>query len=411
MTTVRRSGRGAPIFTLTAGGVAFIACVSGQSLDPGGGGDAGEGNSGTAGTGTGSGGAASGGTTQGGMSGQVGTGGVEQGGTPATGGAFPTGGTPATGGAFPTGGTPATGGAFPTGGTPTTGGAFPTGGTPATGGSATGGSATGGSATGGKGGTATGGTATGGTATGGTATGGTATGGTGGTVSPPPNINGGQNAWASRYWDCCKPACGWSANAGGNPMKSCSQSNQVLSSNDTKNACESGGSAFMCWNGAPWSVGGQLSYGFVAASGPNYVCGRCFHIQFNGTGHNGTNPGVTAINGKHMIVQVINNGGVAQDQMDILIPGGGVGALNACDDQWGSGTDLGAQYGGWRATCGSNADCIRGKCQAAFSGKAELMAGCEWFIGWYAMADNPNFTYERIACPSAITQRSGLSDR
>jgi hypothetical protein len=399
MTTVRRSGRGAPIFTLAVGGVLFVACVSGQSLDPGGDGDAGQGNtSGTAGTGTGSGGASSGGAAPGGMSGQGGTGGVAQGGTPATGGAFPTGGTPATGGAFPTGGTPATGGAFPTGGTPATGGAFPTGGTPATGGTATGG-------------TATGGTATGGTATGGTATGGTATGGTGGTVSPPPNINGGQNAWASRYWDCCKPACGWSANAGGNPMKSCSQQNQVLSSNDTKNACESGGSAFMCWNGAPWSVGGQLSYGFVAASGPNYVCGRCFHLQFNGSGHNGTNPGVTAINGKHMIVQVINNGGVAQDQMDILIPGGGVGALNACDDQWGSGIDLGAQYGGWRATCGSNADCIRGKCQAAFNGKADLMAGCEWFIGWYAMADNPNFTYERIACPAALTQRSGLSDR
>jgi hypothetical protein len=219
------------------------------------------------------------------------------------------------------------------------------------------------------------------------------------------------NAWASRYWDCCKPACGWSANVrSGGPMKSCNQQNQQHSSNDTRNACESGGSAFMCWNGAPWSVGGQLSYGFVAASGPNYVCGRCFHLQFNGTGHNGTNPGVTAINGKHMIVQVINNGGVAQDQFDLLIPGGGVGLLNACDDQWGSGINLGAQYGGFRTTCGNNADCIRNMCQTAFGNKPELMAGCEWFIGWYAMADNPNVTYERIACPQAITQRSGLAD-
>ena len=350
--------------------------------------------SGSAGSGTGSGGAlGSGGTSQGGAAGQMGTGGSDSGGamgsggTPATGGAFPTGGTPATGGAFPTGGTPATGGAFPTGGTNT--GGTTTGGTPSTGGATTGGTA-------GKGGTSTGGTSTG---------------GTGGTVAPPGNINGGQNAWASRYWDCCKPACGWTGNTSDpSPMQSCNLQGQSLGSNyGARNACESGGTAFMCWNGAPWSVGGQLSYGFAAASGPNYTCGRCFHIQFNGTGHNGTNPGVTAINGKHMIVQIINNGGVAQDQFDLLIPGGGVGALNACDDQWG-GVPLGAQYGGFRATCGSNAECIRGMCQTAFGNKAELMAGCEWYIGWFAMADNPNFVYERIACPSALTQRSGLND-
>ena len=376
--------------TLAVGGLLFIACVSGQSLDEGGG-EAGAANlSGSAGTGTGSGGAApSGGATQGGNGGQTGSGGA------VTGGAFPTGGT-ATGGAFPTGGT-ATGGAFPTGGT-ATGGAFPTGGT-ATGGTATGGTATGGTA------------GRGGTSTGGTSTGGTATGGTGGTVAPPPNINGGQQAWASRYWDCCKPACGWTDNVRtGSAMQSCSQSNQSLGSNfGARNACESGGTAFMCWNGAPWSVGGQLSYGFAAASGPNYVCGRCFHIQFNGTGHSGTNPGVQAINGKHMIIQIINNGGVAQDQFDLLIPGGGVGALNACDDQW-SGATLGAQYGGFRTTCNGDVNCVRQMCQSAFSNKPELMAGCEWYIGWFGAADNPNFTYERIACPSALTQRSGLSD-
>ncbi len=413
MTTHRRSGRGVPIITLALGGALFVACVSGHAVDTGPeGGSAGEDFSVSGNSGTGSGGdGSSGGNTQGGMAGQTGasgSGGMSSGGAMGTGGAFPTGGT------FPMGGSTSTGGAFPMGGSTAmggTGGAFPMGGSTATGGTATGGSAgkaTGGTATGG---TATGGTATGGTATGGTATGGTATGGTGGTVAPPPNINGGQQAWASRYWDCCKPACGWSANVGGgNPMRSCNQQNQSISDNNAKNACESGGSAFMCWSGAPWSVGGQLSYGFAAASGGNYVCGRCYHLQFNGSGHNGTNPGVTAINGKHMIVQVINNGGVAQDQFDLLIPGGGVGALNACDDQWGS-VNLGAQYGGFRATCGSNATCIRDMCTAAFGSKPELMAGCDWFINWFAMADNPNFTYERIACPSAITQRSGLSDR
>jgi hypothetical protein len=193
-------------------------------------------------------------------------------------------------------------------------------------------------------------------------------------------------------------------------MQSCNLQNQSLGSNyGARNACESGGTAFMCWNGAPWSVGEQLSYGFAAASGGNYRCGACYHIQFNGTGHNGTNPGVQAINGKHMIIQIINNGGVAQDQFDLLIPGGGVGALNACDDQW-AGANLGAQYGGFRATCGTDTNCVRQMCQSAFSNKPELMAGCEWFIGWFGAADNPNLVYERIACPSALTQRSGLTD-
>jgi hypothetical protein len=154
----------------------------------------------------------------------------------------------------------------------------------------------------------------------------------------------------------------------------------------------------------------QLSYGFVAASGGNYVCGRCFHLQFTGSGHSGNNPGAQAINGKHMIVQVINNGGVESNQFDLLIPGGGVGALNACDTQWGN-VNLGEQYGGFHRTCNNDINCTRQMCQAAFGDKPELMAGCNWFLGWYAGADNPNVVYERIACPSALTQLSGLSDR
>jgi hypothetical protein len=259
-------------------------------------------------------------------------------------------------------------------------------------------------------------TGAGGTGNAGGSGGSAGTGGNGGSngpsgnVAPPPDISGGSQAWASRYWDCCKPACGWSGNVRtGSAMVSCDQQNQDLSSRDTKNACESGGSAYMCWDGAPWSVGDRLSYGFVAASGMNYLCGRCFHLQFNGTGHNGSNPGVQSLNGKHMIVQVINNGGVAQDQFDLLIPGGGVGEFNACDTQWGM-SDLGAQYGGFLTGCNGDQSCVRDKCNTVFGNKPDLLAGCEWFLGWYGGADNPNVTYEPIACPAALTERSGLSD-
>ncbi len=182
-------------------------------------------------------------------------------------------------------------------------------------------------------------------------------------------------------------------------------SNQSLSTYTDRNACESGGTAFMCWNGAPFQVGPNLSYGFVAASGPNYSCGRCYQLQFTGTGHNNVN---NSLNGKMMIVQVINNGGVAQDQFDLLIPGGGVGALNACANQWGM-SDLGAQYGGFLANCGGDTNakksCVMAKCATVFANKPDLMAGCQWFIDWYGVADNPNVVYKEITCPALLRSR------
>jgi hypothetical protein len=231
--------------------------------------------------------------------------------------------------------------------------------------------------------------------------------GTGGNEPmPPPITSGGQNAWASRYWDCCKPACGWTGNTGGRqPIKSCNMQNQTLSTYTDKNACEGGGTAFMCWNGAPWQVGPNLSYGFVAASGSNYSCGRCYQLQFNGSGHNGAS---NNLNGKMMIVQVINNGGVAQDQFDLLIPGGGVGALNACTNQWGT-SDLGATYGGFLANCSGDTNakktCVLNKCMQVFGSKADLMAGCNWFVNWFEVADNPNLVAKEITCPQMIKDR------
>ncbi len=234
--------------------------------------------------------------------------------------------------------------------------------------------------------------------------------GANGGVAPPANISGGSSGWASRYWDCCKPACGWTGNTNGrNPIKSCSQSDQTLSDNNATNACQHGGSAFMCWSDSPWAVGDNLSYGFAAASGSNYVCGRCFHLQFDGTSQNGNGMSTQNVKGKHMIVQVINNGGVQNNQFDLLIPGGGVGALNACTTQWGT-SDLGSQYGGFLAGCNGDVNCTRQKCQTVFAGKQDLLDGCDWFLGWFGAADNPNFTYQQIACPSDITNKSGLSD-
>jgi hypothetical protein len=273
-----------------------------------------------------------------------------------------------------TGGFPATGGAPSAGGSPSTGGAAGTGGAPSTGGNGS---------------------------------------------NPYPPIQGGCSGYATRYWDCCKAHCGWPGNVPGGvqPLTSCSQSDGSLGGNyDVQSSCNGGG-AFMCHALTPWAVNGQLAYGYAATSNGD-VCGRCFQLQFTGSSHNaGNDPGSSALGGKTMIVQATNLGyDVGGGQFDLLVPGGGVGAFNACSNQWGvSAADLGAQYGGFLTVCkqqsGSNHDavksCVRAKCSSVFEsrGLTELAAGCRWFVDWFEAADNPSLVFREIACPNELMDR------
>ena len=156
----------------------------------------------------------------------------------------------------------------------------------------------------------------------------------------------------------------------------------------------------MCWSGVPWQVGPNLSYGFAAASGGNYRCGRCYQLQFSGSGHNGQK---NSLNGKMMIVQVINNGGVAQNQFDLLIPGGGVGAFERLREPVGSSSRLGRRYGGFLAGCNGNTNCVRAKCQQIFANKPELLAAAtgSW-VG--SAAQTTQHGGKQITCPSMVTQ-------
>ena len=73
------------------------------------------------------------------------------------------------------------------------------------------------------------------------------------------------SAKTTRYWDCCKPSCGWSGKASvSSPVKSCDKSDNPLADMAAKNGCESGGTAFMCTNQSPWAVNDSLAYGFAA---------------------------------------------------------------------------------------------------------------------------------------------------
>ena len=337
-------------------------------------------------------------------------------GTTTAGGATSTGSTPF-GGSDPTGGT--TSGSSATGGNAVGGasggasGGNVSGGTNTRGGTFTGGSMNGGSMNGGSksGGARTAGATASGGASGGSATGGSASGGVSssaaGTHASYPPITNGSSGYATRYWDCCKPSCGWSANANGKPVHTCGKDGTSTVNNDTQSAC-GGGGGYMCYWGAPWSVSDTLSFGFAAYNG--VACGTCYQIQFTGKGqYNDKDAGSMAIKDKTMIVQVINIGGIASNQFDLLIPGGGVGANNACTGgsaQWSS-ADIGDTNGGMLTTCKDDKNCVQQKCQAAFGNMPQLLAGCNWVTGWFAAADNPQMVYQKIACPPEISAKSG----
>ena len=179
----------------------------------------------------------------------------------------------------------------------------------------------------------------------------------------------------------------------------------------TTSAC-SGGSSYACYDFSPTAVSSCLAYGFAAFNSGS--CGTCYQLTFTGTASHGGGKGAAAIQGKQMIVQVVNIGGIQPNQFDLMIPGGGVGAnANTCGNEWNLSTSqLGATYGGFLTTCGQQStdyatqeSCVTAACSTLPSG---LQTGCNWLVDWFQAADNPDLLYEPIQCPSAITQISGL---
>lgn len=243
-------------------------------------------------------------------------------------------------------------------------------------------------------------------------------------ASSVPPISGGCDGYATRYWDCCKAHCSWTGNVPSlvAPLKSCSTNNSPLNDQTVASSCD-GGSAHMCWGMAPFAVSSTLAYGYAATSNGD-VCGRCYQLQFTGSSHNSPgDPGSAALAGKTMIVQATNVGyDVGGGQFDILVPGGGVGAFNACSAQWGiPSSELGAQYGGLLAACkqelGYNASlaqykaCLTNRCNSVFGsrGLTELQQACTWYADWFEAADNPALKFKEVACPSELTSRSGMN--
>jgi hypothetical protein len=200
----------------------------------------------------------------------------------------------------------------------------------------------------------------------------------------------------TRYWDCCKPSCGWRGKVSTKDtyVQSCQKDgNTVFNNPDATSGCDNGGIAFPCNSQIPWAINDQLAYGFAAASVPGTSeqdrCCACYKLDFT------SGP----VQGKSMIVQVVNSGAdVGEGQFDLQIPGGGVGIFNGCTPQWNAPPDgWGQRYGG----VGSRDECNQLP--------EQIRNGCFFRFDWFQGADNPTMTYSQVDCPSELTAKTGCS--
>lgn len=125
----------------------------------------------------------------------------------------------------------------------------------------------------------------------------------------------------TRYWDCCKPSCGWGLKTNsGQYVHTCDKSDGPLGGSDTKSGCDNGVSsgAYMCSNQSPWAVNETTAYGWaavkLAGSNEQTWCCACYELQFTSG----------AVKGKTMVVQASNTGGdLGQNHFDIAVSAGG----------------------------------------------------------------------------------------
>ena len=226
------------------------------------------------------------------------------------------------------------------------------------------------------------------------------------------------SGFASRYWDCCKPSCSWTNNAGaGNEARQCSASMDLITDYNAASKCD-GGPATTCLSQIPFTLDGcddmGFAFGAVPGAGPN-VCGRCFLLEFTGEGKYETKKNHQSLKNKKLLVMASNIGyDVAGGQFDVMIPGGGVGLFNGCDDIFGSG-NMGAQYGGLLSDCENEVgwslddnsmytkrkECLTKKCNSVFTNE-QARKGCLFLADYMEAAGNPLHKFKEVECPQFL---------
>lgn len=159
-------------------------------------------------------------------------------------------------------------------------------------------------------------------------------------------------------------------------------------------------------------------------------CNKCFELDFGSSigkfdpfDHGSRQ---LAAAGKRMIVMGVhgNDGEVRPAQIDLMIPGGGVGYYTeGCSAQLPN-VDMGLQYGGILSRCqgcpgpgrcvperrksyDELSACVKSTCNASFGSPLlphlhELKQGCDWFVDWFMLADTPRLRSREIECPQEI---------
>ena len=229
--------------------------------------------------------------------------------------------------------------------------------------------------------------------------------------------NGGQGGWATRYWDCCMPSCGWNENAGGNPTKTCDAKGKSPIGSGSGSIC-SGGQGTTCTSQVPIIASDKVAYAFAAVpASAGGQCGKCFALTFTGKGKYETKANHQALKGKTLVVMASNIGGdVNPGQFDVMIPGGGFGAFNGCGQMGWNIPSNTTQYGGLLSDCekevGYDGDllslrkeCLTKKCNSAFANDSEAKQGCLFLATWMEAAGNPEHTYKEVTCPQALKSK------
>ncbi|HPW93997.1 MAG TPA: hypothetical protein PLT31_02300 [Fibrobacteraceae bacterium] len=229
--------------------------------------------------------------------------------------------------------------------------------------------------------------------------------------SQAPNIKviqGGKSGsgYATRYWDSCKPHCAWEGK-GGPVARTCQRDGTTRAGSGESSVCD-GGNAGTCFDQTPIIINNDYAYAFAATPGGGNDCGKCYMLTFKGTGADATNTPTDdahrSIKGKKLIVMSNNIGyDVNHGQFDIMIPGGGPGAFNGCQQMGIS--CAGAQYGGFLTTCNYKKDCLINMCNQEYGNKPSLKEGCLFLANWMNAANNPEVDYVEVECPSELTSK------
>ncbi|KAF1944206.1 endoglucanase [Clathrospora elynae] len=211
-------------------------------------------------------------------------------------------------------------------------------------------------------------------------------------VAQSANLNYSGEAITTRFWDCCKPSCGWAGKAQfSSPVVSCTADDKPTDFS-AGTGCN-GGSAFQCSNQQPWAINDTVSYGFAGV----YIipelthggiedawCCACYQLDFTSE----------PLIGKSMIVQASNTAYdiSTANRFSLAIPGGNTTSQNACAQQYGVAQSV---FGDNMSGVSSTDDCLKLP--------EDLRAGCRWRFDWFQDASFPSANFRRVVCPAELT--------